>query len=74
MAGVEETVGEASDRRFGTATRMRRFGGGFVKALGAAYELADANNAERIEKAFPEYMDRYGAKGQFAAAPLTGES
>lgn len=38
---------------------MQRWGGGFVKALGAALSHADMNNTQRIKKAFPEYWDQY---------------
>ncbi len=47
------------DKVQATAKAMQRRGGGFVKALGAALTLADPDNRERINKAFPEYWKQY---------------
>lgn len=38
---------------------MISFGGGFVRALGAALLRADGNNTARIKKAFPDYWKKY---------------
>lgn len=38
---------------------MRNHGGGFVKALALALQLADESNAAKIEAAFPEYIKKY---------------
>ena len=41
---------------------MIRFGGGFVKALGQAFEKADETNFNRLKEAFPEYWADYAKK------------
>lgn len=41
---------------------MRRFGGGFVQALAAAWVRADLDNRARIKAAFPELWEKYSAK------------
>lgn len=41
------------------ARNMKAWGGGFVKALGAALSEADDNNCRRIKEAFPEYWRKY---------------
>lgn len=38
---------------------MRRWGGGFVKALAEAATIADSDNLRRIKSAWPEYWQRY---------------
>lgn len=38
---------------------MLQFGGSFVKALAAAWRLADEDNSARIVAAFPEYVAKY---------------
>lgn len=38
---------------------MRRDGGSFVKALALALVWADVDNYSRLEKAFPEYFEKY---------------
>lgn len=38
---------------------MIQFGGGFVQALGRLFYLADAQNQDRLKKAFPEYWAKY---------------
>lgn len=40
---------------------MRKFGGGFVTALGEAGLLADEVNKARLSKAFPDYIITYTA-------------
>lgn len=40
---------------------MRRYGGGFVKALAEAVYLADPAHAARLKAAFPEVWLKYGA-------------
>lgn len=42
---------------------MEKWGGSFVKALGAAARRADGQNLERIKRAFPEYWAEYEKKG-----------
>ena len=56
--------------KFQTIETMRRYGGGFVKALAEAYAKADAENSARIEKAFPEYIKKYGPEGEFPVASI----
>jgi hypothetical protein len=38
---------------------MIRLGGGFVSALGRAWQRADPQNAARLRVAFPEYWQKY---------------
>lgn len=38
---------------------MKSRGGSFVRALGDAWLHADADNSQRIETAFPEYIATY---------------
>ena len=38
---------------------MQKWGGGFVKNLGKALQLADPDNTRRIKEAFPEYWKKY---------------
>ena len=35
------------------------YGGGFVQGLGRLFRQADANNQERLLRAFPEYFAEY---------------
>lgn len=47
------------DMKIDIAGNMIRYGGSFVKALGQALLVADEHNTERIETAFPEYIEEY---------------
>ena len=38
---------------------MERYGGGFAGALAVAWQRADADNQARLEKAFPDLLQRY---------------
>ena len=59
-AGVVRTGGgEMSDDRARIADAMIRHGGGFAQALGRALRLADATNAERIKRIWPEMWETY---------------
>jgi hypothetical protein len=51
--------------KYYTIKAMEYFGGSFVQALARAYSVADAENANRIETAFPEYLEEYGPTGKF---------
>ena len=52
-----------------TIKAMQMYGGSFVKALAAAWLLADDDNAAKIEHAFPAYMAKYGPNsGMYAEA------
>lgn len=42
---------------------MTRFGGSFVKSLGAALACADMENAYKLAEAFPEYFMKYATWG-----------
>lgn len=48
-----------SNEHFKIAANMQKFGGSFVKHLGAALGCADANNIQRIKNAFPDYWTQY---------------
>lgn len=41
------------------AGAMRKYGGGFVKALAEAIVRADSENLEKLRGAFPEYFEKY---------------
>lgn len=56
------------DEKLITIRAMDAYGGSFVKALARAWLLADENNELRLEKAFPEYMEKYGPGGELFAA------
>ncbi|MFA6158878.1 MAG: hypothetical protein WC763_04650 [Candidatus Paceibacterota bacterium] len=55
---------ENASRDYWTLEAMRKFGGGFVKALGNAGAQADKNNLERLKKAWPEYWKEYEHMGE----------
>ena len=38
---------------------MTVYGGGFVRNLAECFYIADSDNQERLEKAFPEYVEQY---------------
>ena len=42
-----------------TVLLMNRIGGNFARNLSATWIVADANNRQRIEAAFPELFERY---------------
>ena len=44
---------------------MEKYGGGFCQKLAQAWYMADTRNKQRIEQAFPDYMDEYGPGGHF---------
>jgi hypothetical protein len=46
-----------------TLDAMIEYGGGFAKALAAAFVAADPTNRETIKRSFPEMFSRYGAMG-----------
>lgn len=48
-----------NDQDIEVVEAMRRYGGGFVKALAEAVALADSVNLERIKNAFPEFWKGY---------------
>lgn len=38
---------------------MKRYGGGFVKALAMCFRRADLHNLKRLREAFPDYWTQY---------------
>ena len=53
---------------------MEKWGGSFVKALGAAARRADGRNLERIKDAFQDYWSEYETRGiQLEKEELRGE-
>ena len=52
-----------TDRDFWTIKAMKKFGGGFVKALGEACSHADPNNLAIIKSAFHMYRQQYESMG-----------
>lgn len=59
------------NERLVTVKAMRMYGGSFVNALSECMLRADEDNAARIEKAFPEYMKKYGPDGVMYLAAKT---
>ena len=47
------------NEKIATVVAMKKYGGGFVQVLADALIRADADNLQRLEKAFPEYIARY---------------
>lgn len=47
------------DRKVLIYKAMQLYGGSFAAALGEAWALADLENAERLERAFPEIFEKY---------------
>ena len=47
------------DEKLDMVDAMKRFGGGFVKALAECFVRADDDNLLRLERAFPEYVKKY---------------
>lgn len=47
------------DKVIATAKAMQRYGGSFVKHLGAALRVADPINSLKISVMFEEYFDEY---------------
>jgi hypothetical protein len=52
---------------------MKNYGGGFVKQLAYLWLLADDDNCERIEAAWPEYIAKYRQIGIEAAKEPPGD-
>ena len=48
-----------------TIEAMLHCGGGFVRALARAAQLADADNLARIKAAWPEYWSQYTEMSQW---------
>lgn len=53
-----------SDEDFYTVSAMRRFGGQFVRALGAAATHADEQNMFLLKQAFPHLFAKYKAMAE----------
>ena len=51
------------DRDLWTIDAMEKWGGSFVKALGAAARRADGANLEKIKRTWPEYWADYEKRG-----------
>lgn len=51
-----------------TLRAMAAFGGGFANHVAAALSVADSSNCERIQRALPEMMAKYGPGTDFYAA------
>lgn len=54
-----------NDQRAAMIRAMRIYGGSFAAAIAQSYELADSNNAARLDGAFPDFVARYGPGGPF---------
>jgi hypothetical protein len=54
---------------FNTVANMGDMGGGFVRALARAMQLADPDNLERIKAAFPEIIERYRPASAIVTPP-----
>jgi len=47
------------DKKLKMVQAMKSYGGSFAKALAECFLLADAENLERLELAFPEIVSQY---------------
>lgn len=56
-------AGMTPAQRGQTLRNMQQFGGSFVKALAAAWLLADPANDQALGAAFPDIVVRYGSMG-----------
>jgi len=54
-----------------TLRAMENYGGGFAAAIAAAASIADSNNLQRLQDAFPELFAKYR---EFAALAAANES
>ena len=52
-----------------TVANMDDRGGGFVRALARAMQLADPDNLDRIKAAFPEIIERYRPCAEIETPP-----
>jgi hypothetical protein len=52
------------DERVAVCEGMTRYGGGFVKALGAALIQADMQNVQRFKSTWPDYWSKYLRMGK----------
>jgi hypothetical protein len=62
---VVETQG--SDQFMAALNEMETMGGGFVKALAAAWHKADSFNHSKLVAAFPEYLHEYAERAERAS-------
>lgn len=62
------------DEMLRVSNSMRKYGGGFVQALGAALLVADSDNTQRIKSAFPEYWDKYSRLSEGSTGDATDEA
>jgi hypothetical protein len=70
---IVETQG--SDQFMAALDAMESLGGGFVKALAAAWRRADSFNHSKLVAAFPEYLHEYAEranKEQYAVIEVSG--
>lgn len=51
------------DEKYYVAIGMKSYGGGFVKKLGEALQVADEDNTQRIKEAFEHYWAEYLKRG-----------
>lgn len=47
---------------FYTLKTMEQLGGGFVQNLAIAWMRADSYNRDRLQRAFPDMVERYGPR------------
>ena len=47
------------EEKYFVSLGMKRFGGGFIAALGQALDHADPNNTQRIKDSWPGYWNQY---------------
>ena len=49
----------AHDKKLKMVRAMKRYGGSFAKALAECFLLADDENLQKLEHAFPEQVSQY---------------
>lgn len=60
----------SEDQQYWTLRTMEERGGGFVSALGTAWQRADQTNSRRLALAFPELIRNYGPESDLHIRPV----
>lgn len=65
LSAAPATLDQFNNSKQKTVYAMTRYGGSFVKALGAALATADGNNTRRLYEAFADLIAPYAPGGRF---------
>jgi len=74
FAVVAPVVNVPDDHESLILAKMTLYGGSFVKALAAAYPLADADNRQIIRNSFADYWVRYAELAEVEVKLSNGDS